>query len=64
MEFQNAWIKKFEEGIFSDLRNLKPGIDATLEDPRSDFLEFLYKTIFSSYQRNHPRITGFFSKKY
>ncbi|KAI5149262.1 transcription factor STE12 [Enteropsectra breve] len=36
-------IKKFEEGIFSDLRNLKPGIDATLEGPRSDFLEFLYK---------------------
>ncbi|KAF7684754.1 Transcription factor steA [Astathelohania contejeani] len=46
--FQNAGrqlvsIKKFEEGVFSDLRNLKPGIDATLEGPRSDFLEFLYK---------------------
>lgn len=46
--FQNAGrqigaIKKFEEGIFSDLRNLKPGVDATLENPRSDFLEFLYK---------------------
>jgi len=46
--FQNAGkeigpIKKFEEGIFSDLRNLKPGIDATLENPRSEFLEFLYK---------------------
>lgn len=36
-------LKKFEEGIFSDLRNLKPGIDATLEPPRSPFLEFLYK---------------------
>ncbi|ORD96589.1 STE12 [Hepatospora eriocheir] len=36
-------LKKFEEGIFSDLRNLKPGIDATLEEPRSEFLEFLYK---------------------
>lgn len=36
-------IKKFEEGIFSDLRNLKPGVDATLEGPRSEFLEFLYK---------------------
>ena len=36
-------LKKFEEGIFSDLRNLKPGIDATLEGPRSDFLEFMYK---------------------
>lgn len=46
--FQNANrqlgnMKKFEEGIFSDLRNLKPGIDASLEGPRSDFLEFLYK---------------------
>ena len=46
--FQNANrqlgnMKKFEEGIFSDLRNLKPGVDASLENPRSDFLEFLYK---------------------
>ena len=46
--FQNAGrpigaLKKFEEGIFSDLRNLKPGVDATLEGPRSEFLEFLYK---------------------
>lgn len=35
--------KKFEEGVFSDLRNLKPGIDAVLEEPKSPFLEFLYK---------------------
>ncbi|ABN67695.2 STE-like transcription factor [Scheffersomyces stipitis CBS 6054] len=35
--------KKFEEGIFSDLRNLKCGTDAILEPPRSDFLEFLFK---------------------
>lgn len=46
--FQNSGrqlgnMKKFEEGAFSDLRNLKPGIDATLEGPRSEFLEFLYK---------------------
>jgi STE like transcription factor len=46
--FQNAGrqigsLKKFEEGVFSDLRNLKPGIDAKLEGPRSEFLEFLYK---------------------
>jgi hypothetical protein len=27
-------VKKFEEGIFSDLRNLKSGTDATLEDPK------------------------------
>ncbi|RKP08423.1 transcription factor, STE-like protein, partial [Thamnocephalis sphaerospora] len=36
-------VKKFEEGVFSDLRNLKPGVDATLEEPRSEFLELLYK---------------------
>lgn len=35
--------KKFEEGIFSDLRNLKCDSDATLESPKSEFLEFLYK---------------------
>ncbi|SAL99293.1 hypothetical protein [Absidia glauca] len=35
--------KKFEEGVFSDLRNLKPGLDARLEDPKSDLLEMLYK---------------------
>ncbi|KAJ5360156.1 hypothetical protein N7517_009347 [Penicillium concentricum] len=35
--------KKFEEGIFSDLRNLKAGVDAVLEDPKSPFLDFLYK---------------------
>ena len=35
--------KKFEEGIFSDLRNLKPGVGAVLEEPRSKFLEFLFK---------------------
>ncbi|KAK9470567.1 STE like transcription factor-domain-containing protein, partial [Dipodascopsis tothii] len=35
--------KKFEEGVFSDLRNLKSGTDATLEEPKSKFLELLYK---------------------
>jgi len=35
--------KKFEEGIFSDLRNLKSGTDAALEEPKSAFLDFLYK---------------------
>lgn len=35
--------KKFEEGIFSDLRNLKAGTDAVLEEPKSPFLDFLYK---------------------
>jgi hypothetical protein len=27
-------MKKFEEGVFSDLRNLKPGNDACLEEPK------------------------------
>lgn len=27
-------MKKFEEGVFSDLRNLKPGMDACLEEPK------------------------------
>ncbi|ODV57915.1 STE domain-containing protein, partial [Ascoidea rubescens DSM 1968] len=35
--------KKFEEGIFSDLRNLKCGNDAVLEPPKSEFLQFLHK---------------------
>lgn len=35
--------KKFEEGVFSDLRNLKSGSDAILENPKLEFLEFLYK---------------------
>lgn len=35
--------KKFEEGIFSDLRNLKNGIDSILEPPKSPFLDFLFK---------------------
>ncbi|ODQ64356.1 putative transcription factor SteA, partial [Nadsonia fulvescens var. elongata DSM 6958] len=35
--------KKFEEGIFSDLRNLKTNSDAVLEGPKSPFLDFLYK---------------------
>ncbi|KAI9005860.1 STE like transcription factor-domain-containing protein [Phycomyces nitens] len=35
--------KKFEEGIFSDLRNLKPGTDASLEEPKSELLDMLYK---------------------
>lgn len=30
-------MKKFEEGVFSDLRNLKPGVDACLEEPKVSF---------------------------
>ncbi|KAI8851464.1 STE like transcription factor-domain-containing protein, partial [Chytridium lagenaria] len=33
----------FEEGVFSDLRSLKPGVDATLEESRSEFLEYLFR---------------------
>ncbi|KAJ2733226.1 hypothetical protein IW152_003225 [Coemansia sp. BCRC 34962] len=36
-------IKKFEEGVFSDLRSLKPGVHARLELPRSEFLDLLFK---------------------
>jgi hypothetical protein len=35
--------KKFEEGIFSDLRNLKAMSDSSLEESRSPFLKFLYE---------------------
>lgn len=37
--------KKFEEGIFSDLRNLKCGVDAVLEQPKLPFLDFLHKNL-------------------
>ncbi|CAO3638713.1 unnamed protein product [Mucor hiemalis] len=36
-------LKKFEEGIFSDLRNLKHGTDAILEGPKSPFLDLLFQ---------------------
>ncbi|KAH3677141.1 hypothetical protein WICMUC_001896 [Wickerhamomyces mucosus] len=36
--------KKFEEGIFSDLRGLKCGTDAVLEPSKSPFLDFLHKS--------------------
>lgn len=31
---QKADLVRFEEGVFSDLRNLKPGTDACLEEPK------------------------------
>ena len=34
-------MKKFEEGVFSDLRNLKPGVDACLEEPKVGYCSFL-----------------------
>ena len=39
-------MKKFEEGVFSDLRNLKPGIDACLEEPKVHFCLY-FKHIWS-----------------
>lgn len=40
---KTSMVKKFEEGVFSDLRNLKPGEDSSLEKPKSDFLDLLFK---------------------
>jgi transcription factor STE12 len=37
-------VKKFEEGVFTDLRNLKSGVDATTEESGSSFLQFLYSS--------------------
>ena len=34
-------MKKFEEGVFSDLRNLKPGVDACLEEPKVSLVSSL-----------------------
>ncbi len=31
---KTTMVKKFEEGVFSDLRNLKPGEDSSLEKPK------------------------------
>lgn len=36
-------MKKFEEGVFSDLRNLKTPCDAILEEAKSDFLQYLFR---------------------
>ena len=36
-------LKKFEEGVFSDLRMLKHNSGASLEEPRSPFLEYLFR---------------------
>lgn len=58
--------KKFEEGIFSDLRNLKCDNDAVLEQPKSEFLDYLYRNncvrtqkkqkIFYWFSVNHDRL--------
>ena len=39
-------MKKFEEGVFSDLRNLKPGTDACLEEPKVRVFNYLFFVTF------------------
>ena len=42
-------MKKFEEGVFSDLRNLKPGTDACLEEPKvCTFVVAIFRFRFST----------------
>lgn len=38
-------MKKFEEGVFSDLRNLKPNLDACLEEPKVCIRAFCFLRI-------------------
>ena len=40
---KTAMIKKFEEGVFSDLRNLKPGEDASLEKPKASTISSVFQ---------------------
>jgi hypothetical protein len=35
-------MRKFEEDVFSDLRNLKPGADACLEEPKVGFVSLMF----------------------
>lgn len=61
--------KKLEEGVFSDLRNLKPGVDALLEGPKSELLKFLYdreairtqkkQKVFFWYKVQHDILFGY-----
>ncbi|KAI8930332.1 STE like transcription factor-domain-containing protein [Entophlyctis helioformis] len=46
--------KKFEEGVFSDLRALKPGYGASLEMPRSDFLK--KQKVFFWFSVDHDKL--------
>ncbi|RKO91116.1 transcription factor, STE-like protein, partial [Blyttiomyces helicus] len=36
-------LKKLANDLFSDLRQLKAGVDATMEEPTSEFLKMLYE---------------------
>jgi hypothetical protein len=51
-------MKKFEEGIFSDLRNLKPGVDASLEEPKVGFRTTV-AGIASRFDEEFRRISSF-----
>ena len=46
-------MKKFEEGIFSDLRNLKPGVDASLEEPKVSLFSFFLGDFFVLVRGRH-----------
>jgi transcription factor STE12 len=43
-------MKKFEEGVFSDLRNLKPGNDACLEEPKVSYLVSTWIPLLTTWQ--------------
>ncbi|KAJ3492620.1 hypothetical protein NLJ89_g11193 [Agrocybe chaxingu] len=42
-------MKKFEEGVFSDLRNLKPGVDACLEEPKASLVFIANSNVLSPF---------------
>lgn len=62
-------MKKFEEGVFSDLRNLKPGVDASLEEPkvsrRVSLMSFSFSfgctTVAESGEKGGPNVVPFLS---
>ena len=47
-------MKKFEEGVFSDLRNLKPGVDACLEEPKVRTVSSLIVSLISTFLLTDP----------
>jgi hypothetical protein len=51
-------MKKFEEGVFSDLRNLKPGTDAILEEPKVGFLPYSMMYVRVGRSRCRAEISG------
>lgn len=51
-------MKKFEEGVFSDLRNLKPGTDACLEEPKVSRTSFRPISFLGSCWRQESEVGG------